>query len=758
MGFLWLPGNYGLMRLHRESGRIQVFFKRDGIADNEFNALSHYQAPDGRLYFGGVNGITAFYPENIPMPDSRTPQLRLIEARTFQIKSGEFVNHLQQAYDGKPVVVTPQDDYLDIRVSPLVYEDVNRIKYSWKLDGYSDQWVQQQEPLIRLHNLPYGKHQLRVRYSMQGNIWSENELVVPVFVERPFYLSWPFLTMLIFCTLGIAWGTGSWRAAQLRKANLQLEQEVKSRTRQIEADKQVIEQQALELRSLDEVKSRFFANITHELRTPLTLIIGPLERLMKENIGSEPNPQLNMIHRSALKLLNLVEELLDLSKMESNKLYMEEKPVHFYSLLSRTVSVFAPHAEHRNIKLNCVYQCPHDSVLMIDAGKWEKIINNLIGNALKFTPGGGLVTVAVSYRNDIVELSVSDTGQGIEAIDLPLIFERYYQAKGGNNSLQGGAGIGLSLSREYARLFGGDLIVESTPGKGSIFTVKCPVKQVSGNIIEDTFTEIISDEKIETTLDISQNRDKFTVLIVEDNQDMVVHISEILSDKYNLITAENGKIACRMVENHPIDIILSDIMMPEMDGFQLLQTVKEIQPDLPFIMLTARVETPDRLHALRLGVDDYLTKPFLEEELIARLDNLLQRYEVRREMRKSEIGGPLDDSTREEKTISYDQKWLTELEEVLNNNLGNSRFNPQSLADEMNVSRRNLHYKIKAYTGLTPNQYIIETRLIRAKYLLEAKIYRTVAEVCYSVGMKNTQHFSKLIKERFGKSPSEYFV
>jgi hypothetical protein len=216
------------MRLHKKSGRIQAFFKRNGIADNEFNGLSHCQTADGQLFFGGVNGITAFYPKDIPVTEDKTPVLRLIEARTFQIKSGSYINHLGEFDTGRSVLVTPDDDYLDIRVSPLVYDDVNQIRYSWRIEGYSDNWVQRQSPLIRLHNLPYGEHKLRIRYSLQGNNWSENEIIIPVQVTRPFYLTWPFLALVLLMILLTAWIIGNRRAIQLKKANQRLEEEVKT--------------------------------------------------------------------------------------------------------------------------------------------------------------------------------------------------------------------------------------------------------------------------------------------------------------------------------------------------------------------------------------------------------------------------------------------------------------------------------------------------------------------------------------------------
>ena len=742
-GCLWLPSNYGLMRMNKASGRIQVFFKRDGIADSEFNGFSHFQLPDGRLFLGGVNGVTTFNPKDIPVGRDDTPLLKIIEARTFQLKSGQYINHMSEIGANLPVVITPNDDYFDLSVSPLIYEDINQIRYSWKIEGYSDNWVQQQSPLIKLHNLPYGTHILHIRYSMQGNIWSENELKVPLNVLRPFYLTWPFLLLLAILMLGMAWGTGNWRARQLRASNLRLEQEVKRRTRQIESDKQLIEQQAKELRSLDEAKSRFFANITHELRTPLTLIIGPAENLLKTEVfGEKPREYLYSIRRNASKLLNLVEELLDLSKIEANKLVLNEKPVRLHQFLSRTLAAFTPYAEHRGITIIPDLRCQEDVILLMDVQKWEKIINNLLNNAIKFTPRGGKVTLTADLSDDELVVSVEDTGMGIPSEDLPYIFDRYYQARTAENAQLGGAGIGLSLCREYIRLFGGEITAESTQGTGSRFTLMCAPARARENPQPGVVEEPVFIGGTELAETVRHDASKSTILLVEDDRDMSDYVQGILNTEYNLLIADNGVTALQILEKMPVDLVLSDLMMPEMDGFQLLKTVRERYQDLPFIMLTARADAPDRLSALTLGVDDYLTKPFLEDELLARLKNLISRYDARRAAQaQTDITGI---------EMKFDQLWLGELEQTVNNNLGNPDFSLDDLAEILQISRRSLYNKTITFTGLTPSQYLQEARLTMGRRLLASGGHKTLAEVCYAVGMKTPDYFSKLMKERFG--------
>ena len=739
LGFLWLPSNYGLMRLHKGTGRIQVFFKPDGIADNEFNSLSHYRSDDGRFFFGGVNGVTVFKPEDIPVSDERLQPLYLMEARTFRLKEGDYVNHLNTAEAGKPIEITPADDYLDIRVSPLIYGDVKQIRYSWKIEGYSDNWIQQQEPLVRLYNLPYGSYTLRIRYTRQGNNWSESELAIPLHVLKPFYLRWYSLLLSVLFAGVITWKVSSWRTRQLRDANLKLEEEVNKRTKKIE-------QQSVELRSLDEMKSRFFANVTHELQTPLTLIIGPAENMIRDDSDREKNRYFaRTIRQNAGKLLNLVEELLELSRMDANKLAVDNKPVQLYRFLSRIRASFTPYAEFRSIQITLDYQCPDELTILMDIRKWEKIINNLLSNALKFTPGGGLITLSAGLSDENIIISVEDTGMGIHPDDLPNVFDRYFQSRISETSLQGGAGIGLSLCREYIRLFGGEISVQSTVGKGSKFTLMfAPVIVARESLFPEQATEGFTDKPVRQT----HRSASHTILLVEDDREMSEYIQHLLEHEYRLLVADNGKKGLQILEKNQVDLVLSDIMMPEMDGFQFLKTARELYTGLPFIMLTARADAPDRLNALRLGVDDYLTKPFVEEELMARLGNLLRRSDVR----KSAIASY---ETLEE-DLSFDQKWLSRLENLVLENIRDSEFSLDALAEGLNMSRKTLYNKVTAYTGMTPNQYITEIRLNKARQILESRSFETISEVCYAVGMKTPYYFGKLMKDRFGKAPSEY--
>lgn len=758
-GYLWMPSDYGLMRFHAASRSIRTFFVEDGLADNEFNQMAHFRARNGTMYLGGINGITVFHPHEIAERAQNDYSLHLIEARSFDINKGIFVYQLQNAAQWQEIPMRPTDAYLDLRLSPLLFEEKNQFYYEWKIEGLHHQWIQQSTPDIRLSKLPYGMQELQVRLRRLGNPAAIATLSIPLRIIRPFYLRLPFILIFMGLLAGGALGFSYWRNRQLIRSNLLLEAEVRSRTRQIELDKQLISQQASDLRALDEMKSRFFANVTHELRSPLTLILGPVNHLLGNNTKPEKTyDYLRTIQRNAHKLLNLVDELLDLSKMESNKLVLNEKPALLYPFLNRCLASFRPFAEQQGISLTIDYHCPTDLCIRMDMAKWEKIVNNLLSNALKFTPAGGSVTLFSRLTEELLSIGVSDTGSGIAPEDLPHIFDRYFQTKLPQSGVRGGTGIGLSLCREYARLLGADIYVQSSLGQGTTFTVSFSPKIIRVTVEPVAAFSTVIPASLPTTLAESAPDGQHTLLLVEDDPEMLAYITDILQHDYRLLTAANGQLALQLLATQPIDLVISDVMMPQMDGFQLLEKTKEIHQDLPFIMLTARIGADDRLHALQLGVDDYLTKPFVEAELTARLRNLLARYDARRKIQTAGLTTEMEeiDSTNTTDNQSFDRKWLQLLDSIINDKMSDPHFTIADIAEKMNTSERNMYYKIKSFTGLTPNQYLIEARLLKARFLLENKAFQTVAEVCFAVGFSSTQYFSRIVKNRFGKSPSEF--
>ena len=539
----------------------------------------------------------------------------------------------------------------------------------------------------------------------------------------------------------------------------------------------LLRRQKKELEELDQSKSRLFANISHELRTPLTLISGPVESLIgnEETYNSASAQKLELIKRNSQQLKGLVDDILDLSKLESNKIELHEKPTLLEPFLNKIFSNFESLASHLGIRyqakssgLSCVWA-------MVDTSKVEKVINNLLSNAIKHTPLGGTVELSVLIKEDKIVMAVSDTGYGIAKADLPLIFDRFYQSKQPDAPIQGGTGIGLALAKELTHLMNGKIEVVSEEGKGSTFTLSIPYKATEAVariefVDEEIAEEINLDHLLEEETDDSEK--KFHVLIVEDHPDMQLFLREILNKKYHLYLANNGKKALDILENgQSMDLIISDVMMPEMDGYALLEHLKSSDryKQIPVIMLTALDTNENKLNALTLGVDDYLTKPFSTEELLARAHNLLLRHESRIMANKLVLeqsnSGELEGVTLyrelndEEPSIAHetDIEWLEKIAEVIRLKLEDPEFQVIDLADSFYMSERQFYRKMKQVTGMTPRKYQQEVALQKARHLLESRQYGNVTAVCFAVGMSNVSRFSQLYQARFGKKPKEYF-
>ena len=541
-------------------------------------------------------------------------------------------------------------------------------------------------------------------------------------------------------------------------------------------NKVIIEQQSQELHQLDAAKSRFYANVSHELRTPLTLMLAPLSTMIKSQTLDNRNFTLaSLVRQNARNLLKLVNEILDLNKLEANKLTLQEDKTVVYNLIRRIVANFESATEMQKIHFTFNYEADQYLQLMLDTDKFEKILNNLLSNAVKFTLTNGQITVVVKDVQNKLQVVVTDTGRGIHPDDLPNIFNRFYQSNQPDALIEGGTGIGLSLSSELTRLMGGQLTVESVFGKGSSFYLELPKKEVLGTIETYEAEEILQDNSPMATeahigfLKEPTNHAQNTILIVEDNKSLRDYMSLILQPHFNILKAENGRVALNILEGkHKPDLILSDVMMPIMDGFQLLSALKSSDTycSIPVVMLTARAELQDKLKALRIGVDDYLVKPFEEEELFARIENLLRHVHVRQaqtvpipsiEPNLDEVQALDTEGGISTPTISVSEMaWLADLETAVKQNLKDTNYTVERMASDMALSRTQLFRKLKQLTGLSPQQYLQEVRLQQALFLLETKQTDSVKGTCYAVGLLQVKHFSQLFQDRFGRLPSTY--
>ncbi len=537
--------------------------------------------------------------------------------------------------------------------------------------------------------------------------------------------------------------------------------------------KNMVEAQAEELRQLDKVKSRFFTNVSHELRTPLTLILGPINSALKSgDLNNRNFTLLKRAQQSGQDLLKLIGSILDLSKMESGKIELYETPELLFHLTRRIISAFESHAQRQGIQFGFNYKAEKSLQLLIDKEKLDTILNNLLSNAIKFTPKGGQIIVDIHDLGNTIQIVVRDTGRGIHPDDLPNVFNRFYQSAQPNTPTEGGTGIGLALSQELIQLMGGKISAESELGKGSRFLVEFPRKEILGMVDEETTRSALTPKEESLPVQLAEESPLLgikgengheTVLIVEDNHSLREYIQTILEPHYQVLTAENGAVALELLNNSPStvrhlpSIVISDIMMPIMDGYQLLKHLKSnyVFRPIPVIMLTARADIQDKLKALRIGVDDYLLKPFVEEELLVRIENLLENRANRKAFLME--NEPTSVTEDEQNQISEEnQNWLKELEAFLITQIGNSNYSLSEMSTHFAMSESTFTRQLKRLTGLTPIRYLQELRLNKARRLLENRKYKTIAKVAYQVGFKDANSFSRAFKKRYGKSPSDF--
>ncbi|MBL7113599.1 MAG: response regulator [Bacteroidales bacterium] len=549
----------------------------------------------------------------------------------------------------------------------------------------------------------------------------------------------------------------------LEQLRLGLEDKVKERTAELE-------HKNLQIMEMDQMKTRFFANISHEFRTPLTLILGPLEDILaKEEMKEKNRVTMERMHRSAARLLALINQLLDLSKLDAGSMKLELVESDVLRFLRIIFSSFTPLADRK--KIDYKFAIPEQKlVTTFDQDKIEKILYNLLSNAFKFTPDEGEIwcKVSIGKSNDL-QISVKDSGSGIPSEMIEKIFDRFYQVEGTPHGQAGGTGIGLSLTRELIQIQHGQIKINSKTGEGSEFIVTIPLGhehlKKDEFILRDetdvnesfvTIHAILPGKCAESEGKADEDEEDSTkpqILVVEDSEDVRSHIAEGLDDRYVLKMAENGKIGYEIGTETIPDLIITDLMMPEMDGVELCKMLKtdERTSHIPVIMLTAKASVENRLEGLETGADDYMTKPFNMQELQIRINNLIeQRRKLRERFSKDARLEPKDIAV-----TSPDEKFLNRTMNIIEENLGDCDFEVTDLADEVGMSRMQLFRKLKALTDQTPSEFIRTIRLKRAARLMEKK-FGNIAEITYEVGFNNLSYFAKCFKEMYGQLPSEY--
>ncbi|NBC07332.1 MAG: response regulator [Bacteroidetes bacterium] len=761
-GRLWISSNNGILSFDLKTAKFTPYFTTDGLCSDEQNLISHTQAPDGRLLFGSINGINSFYPDSMPVAAASVNDHFVVKKLNLYDANGATIRHMKYLDEANMPILLPEA-CKQLSVDLIIpYFGFQRLNLEWRIPSQSERWQRVSEDnQVFLLSLPYGK------FDMELRAWTPKNMNTPALATLSFERAYPlymypsFWGAAILLMAGVLWLLYRWRSRAMRARNRELTAMVQQRTQELETQKDKILAQNKKLEKVDATKNQLFNNISHELRSPLTLIQVAAEQLTK----GDRDALARTIKQQAQHVTQMIGDIMNLSKIELGMAKLKTKPVEWNSLLQQHFSMFKGLAERKQ-QYYQLHLNPNDAVyLQVDTEKMVSILNNLIGNALKYTPEGGHVEVHSHVGDTEITLLVNDTGPGIPEDEQADIFKRYFQGQASDGMAEPGYGIGLALCKEYTELMGGNIDVESTPQQGTSFIVRLP---------KTNATVLPASSKPAATVETAAapppsyspaaaEKDKPKILIAEDNEQILQLLHKMLASDYQVRLTTNGQAALEALEAQPdaYDVVISDIMMPVMDGYTLLQKTRA-HPKLgftPFLMLTALASADDRLKALRLGVDAFVTKPFETLELKTRIKGLVDKQQLRRAYIKEQSAiaklGPPSPAVEAE-LERYDEAWLQKLEATVRENLPRPEFKVTDLAFELHVSERTLRNYIKTYTGMPPSTYLQKARLDQALLYLKGKKYKTVGEVAYAVGFKNTRYFSKLFKQTHGKTPSAY--
>lgn len=744
-GRLWLSSNGGIMAFDPSDGSVSNFTTADGLSDNEHNYLAHTQGPDGRLYFGGIKGITAFDPNAFPRDGVLKPFVVQVDEVQQLNRDGQYL----------PLVYPDADRAMALHLQASCIQAVIRLsmpnllvakpRIAWRIGGVSPQWTDVElEQGITLSGIPHGALQLDIRVTNPSDHAKFEVFKVNLYKSLYMHQQPWFRALVLSLIAGCIILLMRLRTAGLKARNLALEQKVAERTQTISTQKQ-------ELERIDQARSQLFNNISHEFRTPLSIIQGYAEKLQTD-LADRPlaAASLRQIEKQTALLTSMLAEVMDLSRLQMGTLDTHPEPVVWQTFLRQTAGMLQGLAARKNQLIQLDISPDEETHCLIDRVKTARIIHNLMANAIKFTPEGGRIDIRSTVDDQTINLTVSDTGPGVLPEERTLIFERYGQGHAARGCAQPGYGIGLALSREYAQLLGASLELDAPAASGASFTLKIPL--VPASMQDAPAQQLERSEKPDEATGKLRNGH---ILVVEDSADLLAFIQEILETDYRVSTAANGQEAWTLLEGDTsIDLVVSDAMMPVLDGFELLARTRK-HPRLgftPFIMLTALSDEQDRLRALRLGVDGFVTKPFQMHILQTQIDNRI-RQQVFRKAIQADMRPLLDQDGLPQLPLSYEESWLQHLQAEVQQHLHLPGYKVSDLAAAMHMTERTLFNRVTAYTGLTPSAYIRKARLDQAMHYVTNRTFKTNKELANAVGMTDARHFASAFKKAFGVTP-----
>ncbi|MDA3930981.1 MAG: response regulator [Prolixibacteraceae bacterium] len=816
---MWFSTDFGLSMFDTKSTTFRNFFKQDGLLNNQFYWSASYKSADGELYFGGTEGLNYFKPENILtyqyIPTPKITKFTIFNKEVFpQQKFHDKVVINKPIYTSDTIQLTYRDNNISFDFSAFDYYLPEKASFSYMLTEIDKDWitVPAERRFANYSNLSGGTYQLMIKASNCDGIWNEKPTIVTLIITPPFWRTQWFRILLIVTVLMLTFFLIQLQMRRIIQQKKLLEQKVKIRTKKIEDQNIILENQASELmdsnhqlerrqkqieqqkeelenknneilnqrdelillnnkvKDINQQQLRFFTNISHEFRTPLTLIISPLERLLdKFKNDQETGNIVKIINRNANRLLMLINQLLEIRKIETGNQELQVELTDTKSFLQEICASFQTLATKNNITFTNKIEV--NNVAWIDKEKMENVMYNLLSNAFKFTPEQKNITLtATNFKrneNDFLKISIKDEGIGIPEKEIGKLYDRFYQVTESKSHVNRGTGIGLSLVKSLLDIMYGTIHVESKPGEGSTFIIQIPVNKqffadheidTTGQTFESNIKNkvaILYDQiKTPAPINVATNESLIeNILVIEDNHDMRSFICSSLSQYYKVYEAENGRVGYEMAKELEPALIISDIMMPEMNGLEFCKKIKNnlYTSHIPIILLTAKGKVEDFVEGLEYGADDYISKPFSIEIVIAKVNGLIEN----RKKLRNKFSSLEEVNTNEITTSTLDNQFFEKVNTVVEKYYTDSTFDVDHFASVMFVSRSQLYKKLKAITNFSANDFINVYRLKKSVELLK-KGELQISEIAYATGFNDPKYFSRVFKKFYKKSPSEF--
>ena len=741
-GYIWISTNGGISRLDEKNKRFYNYNYHDGIPMGDFMDGSTCITPDGTLFFGSQNGACYFNPRELSSPREVSP-VTITQFFIYNKQTESRDTRLPVPISNRIVELPYNQNTFNISFNVLDYTQSSQVEFSYMLEGLENAWYSTQgDNQVTFRNIPHGNYVFKVKTRFRNQEWNENAAQLTVVIAPPLWLTWyaklGYVILFIFALYALL---------RFYKRKLDLESSL-----------EVERKQNLNKQELNEERLRFYTNITHELRTPLTLILGPLEDLLSDaTLSPKHANKISIIHDSATRLLNLINRILEFRKTETQNRKLSVAKGDLGQLVQEVGLRYKELNPNNKVNYH-IHIETEDTEIFYDADMITIILDNLMSNAAKYTSEGDITLSLRSVEENQIkytEISVSDTGHGIDAEALPHIFDRYYQAK--SKYQASGSGIGLALVKGLSELHEGILKVESAVDTGTTFTLRLLTENTYPNAIHaqhDMEKKPMDAE--ETTITDTPTENHPIVLVVEDNADIREYIRSSFTDIYEVITAKDGKEGWELAQARIPNIIVSDIMMPVMDGIELCKRIKEDMrtSHIPVILLTAKDSLQDKEEGYASGADSYLTKPFSAKLLHSRINNLL---ETRKKI--ASLLALADTQPKQESAVSslnkLDNEFLQKITQIIEENLEMEKMDIAFIADKMCMSHSTLYRKIKGLTDMSANEFIRKVKMHKGVELLMSGQY-TISEIAYMIGFSSVAYFRQCFKDEYGMSPSDY--